>query len=576
MESIQKIYAIIKDRNQGGSGEGGNCKVIAFIRNKEFIKDEETISEYFQTDCKIFSSKLFSGINSLSINDLIEIVPISLNTEVDAGNNYYVKHKPVKKTGSLIIDVPFDYLKTNYINLEDLNNYFESKEYFKEELGNFYLCDNEKIFGPFKTTDSKIQPKKDTFVHSFQYNIEDLIEVENYKFNYLLQEPKVSINVIDCMTVNQLMDFLKKQLVIDRADINLISKTYNEIKSLNVGNSSLDKVRLERASNYLDELMISYAELKKISTKQNEWGLLFNKIITENKQTFEEETLKEIDLNIQKKENHKNQLQTEIKLKHNELNKLTFECTKAHQEIEDIKAKKEDLILTLQIAAGITNNSSSSNTNVIKDYFELIISKNPSNLNELDDFYDQFQNVIISKKSLLKESLYILKEKRFLIGNSIALTLNAIQHIGSFEIMVQNTEPDWLKYKFLEENGLSTICQKANKNVEVPHFFILQDFNLASFECYGKPILDIANGIRSNIPGTLGKWPTNLFFILITVDPAIDDFGFSLNKSTFKNWAFLPDVDNYSYQKIQANKGINLNSLITYNQHQDYSSKYFI
>jgi hypothetical protein len=167
MESIKKIYAIILDRNQGGLGEGGNCKVVAFIRDKDFINDEENIKEIFQTDCKIFSSKLFSGINNLSINDLIEIIPISFNTEVDAGNNYYVKHKPVKKTGSLIIDVPNDYLMTNYINLDELNIYFESRGYFKNELGSFYLCDNEKLYGPFKINNGKIQPKKDTFVNSF-------------------------------------------------------------------------------------------------------------------------------------------------------------------------------------------------------------------------------------------------------------------------------------------------------------------------------------------------------------------------------------------------------------------------
>ncbi len=575
MESIKKIYSIILDRNQGGQGEGGNCKVVAFIRDKDFINDEDTIKDFFQTDCKIFSSKLFSGVNNLSMNDLIEIVPISLNTEVDAGNNYYVKHKPVKKTGSLIIDVPNDYLKTNYINLEELNNYFESKDYLKEELGNFYLCDNEKICGPFKTTNAKILPKKDTFVHSFQYDIKNLIEVENFKFSYLLEEPQNKIDVIDCMTVNQLMDFLKSQLSIDRAEINLISKTYDNIKSLNRGNSSLDNVRLERASNYLSELKLSYEELKKISYKRDDWTLLVNQIIIENKVRFEEETLKEIDLSIQKKEEHKNTLESEIKLKHNELNKLVFDCNKIIKETEDISNKKEDLILSIQLAAGMKNSSTVVNNELVKNYYEIISSNNSSSIIDLDDFYDQFESKI-SSKAELKNAIYILKENRFLIGNSIELTLNSIQHLGSYEIMIQNAEADWLKYKYLEENGFNIICQKAIQNLEIPHFFILQDFNVASFECYGKSILDIRNGIRNKIPGTENNWPDNLFFILIAVDFEIDDFGLPINKSTFKKWAFLPHTLDYSYQKINAEVGLNLAKLEVNNQYPDFSDNYFM
>jgi len=573
MESIKKIYSIILDRNQGGHGEGGNCKVVAFVRDKDFINNEDRIKDFFQTDCKIFSSKLFTGIHSLSINDLIEIVPISFNTEVDSGNNYYVKHKPVKKTGSLIIDVPSDYLKTNYINLEDLNNYFESKEYFKEELGSFYLCDNEKIFGPFKTTNGKIQPKKDTFIHSFQYDIKNLIEVENFKFSYLLEEPQNKIDVIDCMTVSQLMDFLKNQFSIDRAEINLISKTYDNIKSLNRGNSSLDIGRLERASGYLSDLKLSYEELRKIGRKQDEWSLLVNKIIIENKEIFEEETLKEIEKNIQVKEVRQNEVLTELNKKHAELEKIKSQQDDLIKELENITNKKEDLILSIQLAAGINNSSTIVRNELVKNYYEIISSNNSPSIIDLDDLYEELESKI-SSKSELKNTLYILKENRFLIGNSTELTLNAIQHLGSYEIMIQNAEADWLKYKYLEENGFNIICQKAIANLETPHFFILQDFNMASFECYGKSILDIKNNVRTKIPGTENSWPDNLFFILITIDAEIDDFGFPINKSTFKKWAFLPHILNYSFQKINTKVGLNLAKLEANNQYPDFSNNY--
>jgi hypothetical protein len=575
MESIKKIYSIILDRNQFGLGEGGNCKVVAFVRDKDFINDEETIKDYFKTDSKIFSDKIFKFLTDGAINQLVEIIPGNINSEIVEGRNYYVHLKSIKKTGSLIIDIPSDYLKTNYINLEELNNYFESKDYLKEELGNFYLCDNEKIFGPFKTTNGKIQPKKDTFVHSFQYDIENLIQVENFKFSYLLEEPQIKIDVIDCMTVDQLMGFLKSQLSIDRAEINLITKTYDNIKSINRGNSSLDHVRLERASGYLSDLKLSYEELKKISFKQDEWGLLVNKIIIENKERFEEETLKEIEKNIQIKELSKNKVISELNEKHAELEKIKSQQESLVKELEYITNKKEDLILSIQLAAGINNGSVGVKNEFVKNYYEIISSNNSSSIIDLDDFYDDLESKI-SSQTEIKNTLYILKENRFLIGSSTELTLNSIQLLGSYEIMIQNAEADWLKYKCLDENGFSIICQKAMTNIEIPHFFILQNFNVASFECYGKSILDIRNKIRTKLPGTENNWPDNLFFILIAVDSEIDDFGLPINKSTFKKWAFLPHTLDYSYQKINAEVGLNLAKLEVNNQYPDYSDNYFM
>lgn len=574
MENINKIYAIILDRNQGGLGEGGNCKVVAFVRDKDYINDEETIAEFFKTDSKIFSDKIFNKLPDIKINQLVEIIPAGINNTTIEGRNDYVYLKSIKKIGSLIIDIPNEYLSIGYINLEELNNYFEVNNFFNNDLGNFYICDNEKLYGPFKINNGKIQPKKDTYVHSFQYDIDDLIEVESFKFSYLIEEPKNKIDVVDCMTISQLIEFLKNTLTIDRVDINLIKKTYENISSINSGQTDLDKIRLERASLHLSQLILSYEELKKISSKSNEWNILVSNILKANKKQFEEEVLDEIELNIQKKESHKNELQSEIKLKHIELNKLSFDCNKLKKEIEEITSKKDDLILSIQIAAGINSTNSNRINFERNNYYEIIESHNHTTLKDLDDFYDQ-SNHNIKNKELLKNSIYILKENKFIISNSIELTLNTIQHLGNYKIMIQNAEADWLKYSFLQENGFNLMCNSAVENPEKLHFFVLQDFNIASFECYGKPIVDISNGIRSKIPGTQNIWPNNLFFILIPVDSNIDNFGFPINRTTFRNWSFFPSSGDYSYQKIQVKEGLILKDLEVYNQYPDYSDNYF-
>lgn len=571
MEKIQKIFATVLDRTQA---EGGNCKVVGFLRDNIFYKDEDTINKYFPTESKIFSNRIYKSLPDLKISQLLEIVPSNINSEIEEGRNYYVNLKTVRKFGYLIIDVPIEYLNNDYIDLEELNNYFEINNYFQNDLNSFYLCDNEKLFGPFKNNNGKIQPKKDTFVYSFQYDLDDLIEVDDFKFSYLIDEPKNKINIVDCMTVSQLMDFLKNNLTIERADINLIKKTYDSIKSLNFGNSELDNIRLERASSYLTQLKFSYGELKKISLKEHDWSILINRIIDKNKEGVKEEVLSEIKNEIIQKEIIKNGILLEIQNINTDFENLKNDFEQLSNEYNKIEKNKQDLILSIQISAGANNSTSFNSEQEREKYYEVIASNIPSTINDLDEYYDQVDSKIKSK-DLLKNTLYILKEKRFIIGNSVKLIINSIQHLGNYEIIIQNTEADWLKYKYFENSGLNVISQKAVENSSNNYFFILQDFNIASFECYGKPIIDIANGIRSYIPGTQIKWPKNLFIILITVDAEIDDFGFNINKSTFLNWTFLPLTTEYKLQNFVGDEGINLNKLEVTSQFKDNSENYF-
>ncbi|NMR35469.1 hypothetical protein HIO71_14875 [Chryseobacterium aquaticum] len=73
MEKISKIYAITLDRSEKGYGSGGNCKVVSLIRNGVNINKEEDIIKYIETDCKIFSNKIYESTPSPDVGDLIEI-----------------------------------------------------------------------------------------------------------------------------------------------------------------------------------------------------------------------------------------------------------------------------------------------------------------------------------------------------------------------------------------------------------------------------------------------------------------------------------------------------------------------
>lgn len=579
--NITKLFAIILDRKFVNEKEtGGNCKVYVLEENNIKNKNQDYIKRMFPENGNIFSSHIFFGANSnqLQIGDFIEIPIDEIFPKTDDSQSTYIKHQPIKKIGVKIIDIPINITSDGFLDVEKINDFFYLNFSDIDKLGKFYLFDSQHLYGPFKMEKTSVIPVVGKSVYQYHFNIDELIDIDNCNYSYILEEPKKRITEIDCMSKIQILEHLKKSLKSFQninIEINSIRELKKEVIKNNSGSENLNSLRLSRAHQYLSELELSYEELNKLKANNQTWEFIFNSNYNKHKNDFEKGFLRDVENSKKTKEKELESLQKEILDYEKKLILKKKYFNEVLGEIDQINIKKEDIILSIKIAAGINNNNGAVKQELCKNYYEIISSNKSSSITELNEFYDQLDNRVTSK-DLLKNTLYIIKEKKFLVGNSIELILNTIQHLGCYEIIIQNAEADWLKYKYLEENGLNTICQKANANPEVLYFFILQDFNVASFECYGKPILDIANGVRNKIPGTENNWPNNLFFILITLDSEINDFGFPLNKSTFKKWTFLPYTLDYSHQKINTKQGLSLSELEVYGNYENDSDSYFI
>ncbi|MDQ1160637.1 hypothetical protein QE422_001005 [Chryseobacterium sp. SORGH_AS 447] len=576
MEKISKIYAITLDRSEKGYGSGGNCKVVSLIRNGVNINKEEDIIKYIETDCKIFSNKIYESTPSPDIGDLIEISQPKINPNVDKGRNFYVSHSTVKKVGTPVIDIPSEYISNEYIDLEQVWNFLTEIVLLKYNISQIYLCDERNIFGPFRIANNSLIPTKGTHTYSFEYNIDELIEDTDLEFCYLITEPKSKIKAIDCSTTQQLVDFLKDRIQIDRVDLNLLIKISKEIQDKNEGALDLDAIRLNRASNYIDRLKLSLVELQNLLNKKDQWNKVINDITEEYKKDFKNLALQNINQELKQQDDL-------LELKKQDIikvTKLVDDKEKKLKELSDefssIVEKKEDLILNIKLLAGLNNIEISKQVNQYS--FEIFSNSRASAYNDLDDFYEDLNDqwkVKIPNQFEYQESLFLLKENKFIIANNTIFVLNLISHLGKTETLLQNAEPDWLKFKYWKENGLDLIVEKSAKNPDINYFYILQDFNVASFECYGKPILDFSNKIRNVFPGTGIPYPSNLHIILVRADEEIDDFGFPINKSSFKNWRFLPIISDISKIDFQNSDGINLEKIDITSAVKDYSQFYF-
>lgn len=581
MENINKIIAITLDR-RSKDGNGGNCKVIGIESNNFYITDPVEIYDIFNTSGIIFSNKIYEYGIDIDINDLIEIIPSKINFDIEENRNIYVGIKQVNKIGTPVIDVPSEYLTDDYLDLENITNFCNSKNLIHEHITRLYLCDHNEIFGPLKYENNKISPIKGKATNAFEYHIEELIEDDLLPHLYLLKEPRVKIKTVDCSTTAQLVEFLKDRIFIDRADLNLILKVDQEILSINNKESGLDLIRLKRAERYLNQLKLSFEQLQKLG-QNNDWAKVVKNCINLHREEFEKEVLGKLHSKL-------DVLEKEIETKNKELvlvNELVereqYELSELQNQIQILESKKDEIISLIRIMANIQQPTIASIVDSNKTPEDSISVELLSHLSgsaiytDLDDFYQQLTdkyNFHVKNQDKYEDGLILLKESRFLLAKSTDYVLNLLSHVGNAKIAIQHAEADWLKFKYWKDNGLLSVIKQATIDEDQHYFYVLQDFNIASFECYGKPMLDVSNRFRTTVDG-VHTLPSNFTIILIRTDEEIDDFGFELNKSTFKNWKCLPNVSSINLIKFPIHELIDLNNMSFNRDSQDYSDQYF-
>nr|WP_315240187.1 hypothetical protein [uncultured Flavobacterium sp.] len=545
---ILKIYATILDKTAFGSG--ANCQVYCIEFEKNRIYDITEIKKHLSGNDTVFSTKIFSNANQLLIGNLVEIPVINISFESKASKNPYVTHENVKKIGYRIIDIPIEMTDdVEYIDCEKVTEYIKLHTDIRDSIGKFFLSDSQSVYGPFKFENNFTVPYLGKSIIKYDFNFDEIIDVQNQQ-SYILNEPKSKIAELDCMSKTQILEYLKKILKLHKdvnIDINKIKEISDAILKVNEGQDYLDRIRLKRASNYLNTLILSYEELNDLKNQREDWENLINQNYSFHKEKFEADIFQKLEFKITQKENELSELNFSLESGEQLLAKQKKDLESLKEEIKNIEIKKNDLILSIQIAAGVNQFSHKNNFFNEKTFYYL--EENYSELLKFKDCEDYLEDLYSKKvigktqKKYFSEGLFWIKKSNFLLANNSSYVIALVKSLGNYKIIVQNAEIDWVKYENLYVNGFSSIIESAVKYPNIYHFYLLQDFNIASPECYAKPVIDISHGLNINVPGTKFLWPKNLFFVGVPVDAKIIDFGFNLNASTFDNWRGLPQID---------------------------------
>ena len=178
---------------------------------------------------------------------------------------------------------------------------------------------------------------------------------------------------------------------------------------------------------------------------------------------------------------------------------------------DHIVENRERLIEDIRVQSLFNSNAAIEKLITYHDYYE---KRDQPDYATIDDFVAVYQKSIetdsVNVTKYPRNIVYQFKDFRCFLSNAIEPILHLSKLCGNVRVFIQQVEPDWLKFEKLYENGLKQIWNSAHNDPNTLHFFILEDINLASIECYGKPVLDLISNIRSIIPGLKTGWPDNL------------------------------------------------------------------
>jgi hypothetical protein len=563
MKKINTLFAVILSRFP--DSKRSINKVIAIrLADGEMITDEDEIRAEFSDNDQIITFQTFQGKNEtlLNVGDLVEIPVKEIRPKEAEGHLDRVDHEPmIKRICYEVVEIPYGLFADNCFKLDEVNNILIGKE-FKFGFAEFYLSIASQIYGPFKLLNNKIEPKLGKDVTVFRFDPESAMGY--LEGSYLLERPKNAIGRGDCMSSVQLMDWIKdqiKQYGNYNGDINNITRL---LKRNDYSNNDLERIRFERASAILENIELSINDIEEIFSQTSKWQHLFQKCFEKNESEFktmhllnlkdefaqvtaqQETKSAELDIAISIKEN-----QIAEKLKQaDELQGLVDE---KNNELNMIEQRRDELIFSIKLQANITENpvSHSAQKTILHSYeIRELVNISQSYFETIDDYLDELKDnwgYTVDKRRFFEASLYSLFESRFLLAANVSFVLSLIRSLGNARICLQPAEIDWIKFGNMFPRGLEQIIESAEASPELLHYYILQDFNLPSFECYGKPLIDLADGIRVMIPGTNRPWPLNLSVVLIPVTRVDTELGFRINAKIFKNWAVLPHTGNTEF-----------------------------
>lgn len=545
MNKTIKVTGLVEEPRQGNSAR---VRVLCYKKGPDYIKNNVQIIDEFQPHGFVFVRNV---LDRYSVGSLIEI-PVSFKERHPTNDNYVGDgHTPTgcHATGYRFFRVSSDvFLNPFSISLKRLKNEIP----FEKNLKNFYVVCDDLVYGPFHYDGENV----DTTVDVGQGEFDSALSVSSAGYCYFLKKP-VALRKIDAMTTAQLAIWFKQKIKV------LISPTIEDADEFLKESdfSGPDKGRLKRCIASLDNLGLGREELLHLSVGNTELALRYQNAIEKAWNEFTgpaQEEAYQLNLSIEEQ----NKIYTQL-AKEYEINKIMRE--ELRSDILHLESDRERLIRDIRMNILVAHPLKTP-----IDNFEIIDFTCASDLYlDYASFLQQFCQTLNLAQAEHTHSAFLavgqLKTFKAILAPQIELILQLAQATRNATIILQNAEPNWLRFDHFYEAGLKQAFEYAWDNPSRLIFFTLQNFNISAIECYAAPLLDLLNGVRRKLPGFGQALPKNLwlFFIPMEQDPEIP-FGLPLMRNTYRNWGAFPLIEGVQVPSTSSGQMLTLEQMLSH------------
>jgi len=508
-------------------------RVIAFKKNGEYARNGAEIKNLFPPYGYVFAPSFFKK-TEYPIYSFVEFwARPNDRTKSDNDDEYLLDtNKELRLTGFPLYELP-----SNALANEGALDQGYISDHITTDSSKFYISISQYLYGPLKTTINGIRPATGTEVDKYALDLTNRLTVKDR--SYLLSMPGESICKIDCMTPVQLGEWIKPLL---NASVKIDIPTLK--KALDVQrDTDLDNARLKRALGHLTNLELQLEDLKKFSRLSPGYTAQFDLAMGKVRGELEKELITPF-------EEQKQALETEIAqltLKRNRLKEdgetLAASNLALNQDASYLATEKDRLIKDIRTQSIVTamDGRAPLKTFEEQDYYtgefeayahlaDFIHSiKESTELGGKDGYLTHLLSIV-----------YKLKKHQCFLTDDLHVPKYLAQLTNNAKVFVQQAEVDWVKFESFFKSGLGEAWTSANDQPDKIHFFLLQDFNISSIECYARPLLDLVINMRQKLPGTDTGWPRNFWLFaspLQSKNAEGDSLGLPLSRSVFHKWA---------------------------------------
>ena len=197
------------------------------------------------------------------------------------------------------------------------------------------------------------------------------------------------------------------------------------------------------------------------------------------------------------------------------------------EEIQELKENRNQLVALMRIQSGISDaeNEFAFPLEVLRKSEEAI-----GGIPEL-----KFDETIL----LNEEHFQKISKNKVLKTEDIRTGLLLARALGNTVYVLSQPSPKWFEFKDFWREALKGIWESSHANPDVWHVLLIENFNIASPDCWGKPLWNLINGWTSHLPcANTPTIPDNLR-IIVSVASCNDPDSLGLPTKLADNWRSL-------------------------------------